>query len=488
MVRKSLFLSFPLLVLSLSGILQCCRTTSSENADQEPPSWRTIHYPDVQVDLAQIRERGKLIAITSYSSTSYFLYRGRPMGYEYELLRHLCDHLGLDLEVKVAENMDRIIDMLLRGEGDLISYGMAITRDRQEKMAFTEPHTKTHQVLVQRKPDGWRNMQLHEIEEALIRDPLDLVGKTVSVRRDSAYYSRLKNLMGEIGGTINVRTVPGQLETEELIRMVANGEIDYTISDYNIAAINATYYENIDIDTSISFNQRIAWALRKNSPQLLQVINDWIREMRKTSDYYVIYNRYFKNDKAFRRRIDSEYFSRSGGRISKYDELLKEKAQELSWDWRLLASVVYQESRFNPAVESWAGAIGLMQIMPNTAEHLGVEDIEDPTDNIAAGVEYLKDLQKNFDDIPDAEERIKFVLASYNVGVGHVLDARRLAEKYGADSDVWTDQVESWILKKSQSKYYNDDVVEYGYCRGTEPYRYVREIMERFNQYRLFIE
>jgi len=331
-------------------------------------------------------------------------------------------------------------------------------------------------------------MRLHEIEEALIRDPLDLIGKNVHIRRDSAYYSRLNNLMGEIGGTINIRIVSGQRETEELIQMVADGEIEYTVADYNIAAINATYYENIDIDTSVSFNQRIAWALRKTSPELLEEINAWILEMRKTSDYYVIYNRYFKNDKAFRRRIDSEYFSRSGGRISKYDELLKEKALDLSWDWRLLASLIYQESRFDPDVESWAGALGLMQIMPITAEHLGVDNIEDPETNISAGVRYLKDLKRIFADVSDENERIKFVLAAYNVGPGHVEDARRLAEKYGADGNVWTGQVETWILKKAQSQYYNDDVVEYGYCRGTEPYRYVREVIERFDQYRLFIE
>lgn len=486
MVRKNLIL---LSLLIFAGVFAPgCRSGGENSPGEDPESWRTIDYPEIRTDLEQIRQNGKLVAITSYSSTSYFLYRGKPMGYEYELLKKLCEHLHLDLEIKVAGNMDMIIDMLLRGEGDIISYGMAITRERMKKMVFTEPHTKTHQVLIQRKPEGWRDMRLHEIEQSLIRDPLDLIGKTVHVRRDSAYYSRLMNLMSEIGGTINIKTVPGELETEELIRMVADGEIEYTVADYNIAAINATYYEDLDIDTSVSFNQRIAWALRKTSPKLLEKINEWILEMRKTSDYYVIYNRYFKNDKAFRRRIGSEYFSKSGGRISKYDEFIKGKAAELGWDWRLLASLIYQESRFNPAVESWAGAVGLMQIMPVTVQHLGAEDIEDPEMNISAGVSFLKELQRQFRNIPDETERIKFILAAYNVGPGHVEDARRLAEKYGADSDVWTGEVENWILKKSQSRYYNDDVVEYGYCRGQEPYRYVRQVMERYNQYRMLIE
>ncbi len=464
-----------------------CRIDLGRKSDADLPAWHTRKYPEIHIDLPQVRERGKLIAITSYSSTSYFLYRGKPMGYEYELLKNLSAFLNLDLEIKVARDMDKIIDMLLKGEGDLISYGMAVTRERMEKMAFTNYHTKTHQVLVQRRPSEWRNMRRHEIEEALIRDPLDLIGKTVHVRRDSAYYGRLRNLMEEIGGDIKIETVPGNLETEELIRMVANGEIDYTVADYNIAAINATYYEDLDIETAISFNQRIAWALRNTSPELLREINDWIEKIRQESDYYVIYNRYFKNDKAFRRRIRSDYFSGSGGKISEYDDLLKEKAAELSWDWRLLASLIYQESRFDPEVESWAGAIGLMQIMPITAEHVGVEDIEDPVENIEAGVRFLRELQEAFHDIPDPEEKIKFVLASYNVGLGHIEDARRLAERYGDKSDVWTGQVELWIQKKSQSKYYNDEVVLHGYCRGSEPYRYVREVMGRYDQYKLFV-
>ena len=239
MIRTRLFILS--LIMLVAGISQSCRTGPDDESDEESKTWRTIDYPEIHVDLQQIRERGKLVAITSYSSTSYFLYRGKPMGYEYELLKNLSEYLGLDLEVKIARNMNKIIDMLLRGEGDIISYGMAVTRERREKMAFTKYHTKTHQVLVQRKPAEWRNMRRHEIEESLIRDPLELIGKTVHVRRDSAYYGRLKNLMEEIGGDIHIQTVKGNLETEELIQMVANGEIDYTVADYNIAAVSYTH-------------------------------------------------------------------------------------------------------------------------------------------------------------------------------------------------------------------------------------------------------
>ncbi len=444
-------------------------------------------YPDVGIDLPEIKKRGKLIAITSYSSTSYFIYRGKPMGYEYELLEQLAEYLDLELEIKIARDMNQIIDMLLKGEGDLISYGLTVTRERQKRIKFTDFHTKTHQVLVQRKPANWRKLKRHEIEERLIRDPLELIGKTVHVRKETAYYERLQNLMDEIGGEIDIAVVPGEYETEDLIKMVADGEIDYTIADNNIAAINATYYDNIDVKTSVSFNQRIAWAVRNNSTELLEAINTWIGRMRKTTDYYVIYNKYFRNRKDFKRRIGSEYFSKSGGKISKYDDVIKNEAEKLDWDWRLLASMIYQESRFDPNARSWAGAVGLMQIMPITARQVGVQQYRKPAANIHAGVKYLEQLQEQFSVIPDSAERIKFVLAAFNVGPNHIEDARRLAEKYDDDPDIWTGHVENWILKKAQTKYYTDDVVKYGYCRGSEPYAYVRQILDRYEQYRMFI-
>jgi len=474
------------------AVFPACNNQKQPIPAQQPDdtlfeSWQTNDYPDIKIDYPEIKKRGKLIAITAYSSTSYFIYKGKPMGYEYELLQKLAEYLDLELEIKVTDNLNQVIDMLLRGEGDVISYGLTVTRERQKKLAFTEYHTKTYQVLVQRKPDNWRQMKRHEIERVLIRDPLDLIGKTVTVRKNSAYYERLQNLMDEIGGEIDVETVPGNYETEELIKMVADGEIDYTISDLNIAAINATYYPVLDIKTKVSFNQRLAWAVRTSSPELLKKINDWITKMRRTTDYYVIYNKYFKNKKAFIKRKESEYFSKAGDRISEYDDILKSKAKELSWDWRLLASQVYQESRFDPDAESWSGAVGLMQILPSTALDMGIDDPEKPADNIEAGVRYLHLLESEFSDVADTTERLKFVLASYNVGPNHVEDARRLAAKYGDKSDVWTGNVELWILKKSQSSYYTDDVVKYGYCRGIEPYKYVREILERYDQYKMFI-
>jgi membrane-bound lytic murein transglycosylase F len=175
--------------------------------------------------------------------------------------------------------------------------------------------------------------------------------------------------------------------------------------------------------------------------------------------------------------------------ISKYDDAVKRESDRIGWDWRLVSSMIYQESRFNPKAVSWAGAFGLMQLMPATAGRFGVSRNSSPESHIRAGVSFLKWLDKRFeDDIRNPEERIKFILAAYNVGKGHVDDARRLAEKYGNDPNVWEESVEKWLLNKSQPKYYRDPVVKYGYARGIETSNYVKQVIDRFDHYKNIVD
>jgi membrane-bound lytic murein transglycosylase F len=434
-------------------------------------------------DLEQIMERGTLTAITSYSPTSYFIYRGEPMGYEYELLKRLTSHLGLGLEIIVARDLNEMMDMLNRGEGDLIAYNLTVTSERHERVRFTSPLNVTRQVLVQRKPDNWRQMRLHEIEATLIRNPLELDGATIMVRRGSSYVPRLINLAQEIGGAIEVIESDGEVTTEELIRKVAQGELDMTVADENIARLNQSYYPILDVDTPLSMPQQTAWALRHSSDNLHNAIEEWLEIMQQGVDFYVIYNKYFENRGAFRTRISSDYLATISGKLSPYDEIIRREAASIDWDWRLIASLIYQESQFNPAARSWSGAMGLMQLMPRTAQAYGAENPNDPEQNIRAGIafmQWLDDYWKNI--ITDDEERKKFILASYNVGQGHVQDARRLAEKFGDDPDSW-EVVARYLIKKEDEEYYNDEVVRHGYCRGTEPVNYVENVMYLFSHY-----
>jgi membrane-bound lytic murein transglycosylase F len=177
-----------------------------------------------------------------------------------------------------------------------------------------------------------------------------------------------------------------------------------------------------------------------------------------------------------------------GKKISKYDEMIKREAERLGWDWRLLAAVIYQESRFQNGGESWAGARGLMQLMPATAREFGADNPDDPRQNLRAGVNYFRYLDRYWSKyIPDSNERLKFVLASYNVGLSHIIDARKLTEKYGGYPTRWGNQVEYYLLKKSDPKYFRDPLAVAGYCKCEEPVNYVKDVLDTFEEYKQHI-
>ena len=479
-LKKTILIN--ILLIAIISVVITIRCSKNNN--------RTLQLNEQEhFDLAQIKDRGKIIALTDNSTTSYFIYKGAPMGYEYDLLSLLAEHLGVDLEIVVVKNMDEIIDMLITGKGDIIAANLTVTKERAEMINFTEHHILTRQVLVQRKPEGWEKMKFYEeIEKKMIRNPIDLIGKDIHVRKNSSFYTRLQALSDEIGGDINIIEAPGDQETEYLISQVAKGEIDYTVADENVAMVNQNYYPGIDVRTVISFPQKIAWGVNKDADELLTEINMWIKEIRNKNKYVAVYNKYFKNHINQKQRVESDYFSlraQGDGKISKYDHIIKSGSREIDWDWRLLASLIYQESNFDPEAESWAGAYGLMQLIPTTASVYGVDSLSTPAENVMAGIKYLAWLNDYWKDmITDKSERIKFILASYNAGLGHIIDARNLAIKYNKEPNTWDDNVAWFVLQKSREKYYNDEVVKHGYCRGEEPYNYVKEILGRFEHYK----
>lgn len=444
--------------------------------------------PEVSIDLEQIIERGYINALVDNNSVSYFIYKGQPMGYEYELLNLLAKHLNVGLKIQVTSGIDRAIDQLNKGEGDIIAFPLIMTKERKKYMAFSKPHFYSHQVLVQRKPRKWRRMTLDAIDDSLIRSPVSLIGKEVHVLAGSSFETRLRHLSEEIGGDVLIRPDTVSTESESLIRKVALGEIAYTVADHMIARVNASYYPDLDIKTALSVAQQVGWATRKNAPKLLAAINSWLATIKKEPTFMVIYNRYFKSPRTSLVRMTSDYSSMGGNMLSPYDSLIRQGADSLRWDWRLLAALIYQESRFMPKGESWAGARGLMQLMPRTANEFGAFDLDDPGQSISAGVGFLRFLDKYWlKKVPDNNERLKFVLASYNVGLSHVVDARRLAEKYGKDPQLWYDNVEFYLARKSEPEFYRDPVVTAGYCKCEEPIHYVREILERYEQYKIHI-
>ncbi len=455
---------------------------------EDGAAYNSIVANSVDRDLDDIKKDGVLRALVVYSSTSYFLYRGETMGFEYELLQRLAAHLDLKLEVIISDDLNSEFEVLNRGDVDLIAHGMTITNQRKWEVNFTDYLYLTKQVLVQKNPDNYRNLSWGRLQKELIHDAIELIDDTVSVRRNSAYYERLISLSNEVGGNIVIDTLDGQLTTGEIIDMVADGKIKYTIADENLAKINAAYRPILNIEVPISLSQRIAWVTRKKSKNFSAVVNTWINEERKKTSYNVIYNKYFKNKRSFQRRTKSDYYSLNNNQISKYDDLIKTHAKIIGWDWRLLASQIYQESKFDPGANSWAGAEGLMQIMPATAKDLGVKNSADPKESIRGGTTYLNQIYDQFMKVPDSLNRIKLSMAAYNCGLGHVTDAQLLASENGLDPNIWTDHVEPMLLDLSLPKHYNKPFIKHGYVRGSEPVMYIDKIFERYEHYKTFIQ
>ena len=434
-----------------------------------------------RLSLKEIKRKGKLKVITSYNANSYFIYKDQPIGYEYELLKLLTKDLGVELDIEASSDLANLDYKLNSGEGDLLAANTIVTREKGRQLKFTEHLMTTTQVLVQRKKGFIVRKKMTEY----IDNTVDLIGKTVHVRANSDYHNRLKKLQEELGGTINIKPIPENITTDELIEQVYNGEIDYTVADEQTALINNAYYSELDISLPISFPQKIAWVVRRNSPELLQFVNDWIdKNQNKIKE---VQDKYYRKSRNYMQELKIESKPKSKKNISAFDSIIKEQASLLGWDWRFLAALIYQESRFNPSAKSWMGASGLMQLMPSTAQNLGVSigEIHDPRKNITAGVKHLKYLDGMWKKtIPDEDERVKFVLASYNAGQGHVMDAMTLARFQNKSPVKWDKNVAEAILLLSDPAYYNGYGVKYGYCRGIEPYKYVQVIIAKYNEYR----
>lgn len=455
-----------ILMLFVTLFLSGCNHTQKQEQRDDSSSM-------MMIDLPQLKAQGEITAVTLYSSTSYFQYKMQPMGYEYELIKDFARSEGLKLKIKTVETPTKLIEMLESGEADVVAYPIQISNRLKERLIYCGKEKQDCQVLVQRANKG----------DKLITDVTELLGKDVYVKPETKYFERLKNLDVELGGGIRIHELDADtVTTEDMIGMVSQGVIPYTISDENLARLNKTYFWNLNITLKISFMQRSSWVVRKSSPKLAKAIDAWASDKAGTHVYKALTKRYFELSK---QPLTTELPAVKDGHVSPYDDLFRKHAQKIGWDWKLLASLSYQESRFNPNVVSWVGAEGLMGIMPNTAKALGVtpHELKDPDTGIRTGVDCLRRFRQGFGKVTDPVEKIKFTLAAYNAGIGHIYDAQRLAEKYGKNPYLWDDNVAEYVRLKNDPEYYNDPVCKHGYLRGSETFNYVREIMERYNYY-----
>ena len=432
---------------------------SSTNAEDAPPD--TLHVA------------------TLYGPTSYFNYRGQEMGFDYENVKRFANDENLVLDLKVAPTLQSLLNMIENGDIDLAAYPIPVIEEYKNLAKHCGYKEVTWQVLVQ--PDGKNK----------ISDVTQLVGKTIYVEQDSKYHYRLNNLNQELGGGINIVPInKDSLITEDLIRMVDLGEIPLTVVDSDIAELNKSYYPRLDIDMKISLDQYSSWAVRNDLDSLASRIDTWEKRRDNSDMMKEIYKKYFeisKNPTPYEDPVKSLGLNiKKGGKISVYDDSFKRHAHVSGYDWRLLAAIGFNESRFNNDIISWAGAQGLMQLMPVTAQAMGIDpsDLSNPDRNILAAAKLLKKLDSSLvDKVPDKDERLMFVIAAYNCGLGHIFDSIALAEKFGLDSTKWLGNVSEAALMKSRPQYYNDPVVKNGYFRGRETTEFVDKVMSVYNYF-----
>lgn len=412
---------------------------------------------------------------TLYSPTSYFLYRDTVMGYDYSLIMTLAKEKDLKLDIKVAASLNDALAMLDGGMVDIVTYDVPVTSEYNDRVIHCGPVNSTSQVLVQPRKGS----------DSIIHDVTQLVGRDVYVEAESKYSQRITNLNEELGGGINIHTVNRDtLITEDLIKMVQDGEIPLTVVDSDIARLNKTYYPDLDITMEISFPQRSAWAVRKSDQWLADSIDTWINTDSHRKEIDMLLKRYFEQSKTPLHARVADLVIRNGV-VSPYDATFRFYGSTSGFDWRLLAAIGYVESGFDVKATSWAGAKGLMQIMPSVAQMYGFSpnDLNDARQSIELAARILKDLDRKLSKkIENPKERIKFILASYNAGIGHIYDAIEIAQATHKDTDTWFGSVEHALTLKSNPLYYNQPYCRNGYFRSAETVTFVHKVMDVYDK------
>lgn len=492
-MMKKIFTLFCLTLLFACQDSNDQNNSDNEEKDTITASPEVIESNDEEIktipELKDAFKSQELVALVNNSSFSYLMYRGSQVGFEYELLKMFCEDHGLKLKIKVVKDAAHILDSLNVGYGHIAASNFAITTKRKELVEFSLPFFRTRQILVQKKPTNWRKMTVDNINKALVQDPLDLSEKTIVVKKNSSFATNIRDFAYENGLNILVHDADKLETTEDLIELVDQGEVDYTIVDENTIDFFKALYPDLDFSTPVSFNQNIAWAINKKSSTLVESVNNWIKKNKGGSRFNILNNRYFNINYSDRRRLQKAWNSKVGI-ISEYDGIIKEYSAKQDLDWILMSALIFQESKFNKKAKSWVGARGLTQMMPRTATEYGIHNpnlLYVPKTSVDVGTRFYKNLYEFWEPIVgDSAEAHRFCMASYNAGKGHVLDARRLAQKHGYDNNVWFGNVEKMMLAKSNPAYYNDNVVKFGYCVGKEPVNYVKNIegyYELFKQY-----
>jgi len=411
----------------------------------------------------KIHKNGKLRLITNKAINTYYLYNNKPAGFEYDLALEFAKFMNVELDV-ITPGWNNMFTYLKQGKGDFIAAGLPITAPRLEYVDFSIPYMTIQERI---------------IHHNLIFGPKDIKNmesKIFHVRRGTSYHDRLAGI--KASGVNLEYVLHNNIPTEELIGMVHDREIKFTIADSNIALLCRRFFPDIHIGIPIQERESLAWAVRKNDSGMLKQINKFFLYANNTGILKRITTKYYGNIDDFDAYELKKFHDRLKSRLPEYKDVIKEESAKHGFDWRLIAAIVYQESHFDPDAKSFTNVRGLMQVTEETAKEMGIQNRHDPQQSIRAGIKYLALLYKRFNYIKDESQRLLFALASYNIGYGHVKDAMGLAKRKGDNPNTWK-ALKAALPLLSKAKYYNQ--TKHGYARGWEPVRYVERIQTYFD-------
>ncbi|PCO06371.1 hypothetical protein AWR36_000865 [Microbulbifer flavimaris] len=423
--------------------------------------------PDRDSDWESIKESG-ILRFATHNGPGYLLWKGSLHGLDYELVRRFADENDVELQVIVVPESTDLTEMVESGQVDMAGAVTTITeRRRKEGVEFTIPILETSQRVLSHK------------DSPPINSLRDLDGRKLTLQVNSAFIDTARQLRKQ-GIDVDIKTAPEEFSFGDIIGAVANGKFDATLEDSNLAEVQSALYPDLVAGVVVSDPLPQGWMVAQGNTSLLQQVNSFLESFLASEENRAMVNNYFKPNprllKAAKTRIQP------GDPLSPYDELVKKYALEHNLDWRLVVAQMWQESNFDPGAESQVGAQGLMQVMPRTAQEMGFQPpLFDPEDSLQAGTKYLNWVRERLDEELPADERLWFALAAYNAGIGHLRDARALAEQLNLDPDKWFDNVEVAMLKLSEPRYF--EKARYGYARGEEPVLYVRNIRDLYRAY-----
>lgn len=396
-----------------------------------------------------------------YHAADYFVYQGSVIGFQYDIFKQMEKDFQRPVNITIEADPEKMFTTALSNEYDIVCFDFDKSNYIPFYIEVSEPIAYTYPVLIMRKKDASYDSVPHIVNTA------------------AKYYNNLDFSNLEDPDSWIIQHNP-DLVIEDLMDMLVDKTIDYAVCNYNEAITLMPFYTQLTIGARVGENFPRTWILNTRNKQLNSDINRWLSDYKETNKYQALCEKYLSPHSY----VISRSFGKSKNSTSHYDVVMKKAAAKYGFDWRLISSIIYQESRFTPDLVGFGGSYGIMQMMPVTCERYGITDSSSVEDQIWAGAKYIAFLCNIFRDKVDSADLYYFVAAAYNSGPGHILDAIALCEKYGGDPTKWSD-VSTYLIKKSHKEYYRDEVVKCGYYPGKHTVNYVDQVMTRYNGFTL---